>query len=102
MICVSVFSQTCVILYFAVLIDSLVRSSVCWSFLVADKRLYKRLCPSVGPSVGPSKSGKTCISFPAHPSATGIGRVSGLVSFCFFFSTAFLHFLHSVMVSWAC
>ena len=46
MICVSVFSQTCVI-------DSLVRSSVCWSFLVADNRLYKRLCPSVGPSVGP-------------------------------------------------
>ena len=26
-----------------------------------------------------SKSGKTRISAPAHPSATGIGRVSGLV-----------------------
>ena len=67
-------------------------------FLVADTQLYKRLCPSVrlsvGPSVGPSvrrsvrrsvgehesKSGKTRISAPAHPSATGIGRVSGLVS----------------------
>ena len=23
-------------------------------FLVATKRLYKRMCPSVGPSVGPS------------------------------------------------
>ena len=58
-------------------------------FLVADKRLYKRLCPSVGRSVGwlvgwsvtlESRSGKTRISAPAHPSATGIGRVSGLVS----------------------
>ena len=58
-------------------------------FLIADKRLYKRLCPSVRWSVGPSvrrsvgehelKSGKTRISAPAHPSATGIGRVSGLV-----------------------
>ena len=27
-----------------------------------------------------SKSGKTRISDPAHPSATGIGRVSGLVN----------------------
>ena len=27
-----------------------------------------------------SESGKTCISAPAHPSATGIGRVSGLVN----------------------
>ena len=36
MICVSVFSQTCVILYFAVLIDSLVRSSVRWSFLNSE------------------------------------------------------------------
>ena len=41
---------------------------------------------SVGPSVRlsvrqhESKSGKTRISAPAHPSATGIGRVSGLVS----------------------
>ena len=55
--------------------------------------LYKRPCPSVRPSVGwlvgwsvgrsvtlESKSGKTRISAPAHPSATGIGRVSGLVS----------------------
>ena len=51
------------------------------SFLVADERLYKRLCPSVRPSVGEheSKSGKTSVSAPAHPSATGIGRVSGLV-----------------------
>ena len=62
-------------------------------FLVADKRLYKRLCPSVGPSVRrsvgwsvgwsvtlESKSGKTRISAPAHLSATGIGRVSGLVT----------------------
>ena len=56
-------------------------------FLVADTQLYKRLCPSVrrlvGWSVGRSvtlelKSGKTRISAPAHPSATG-GRVSGLV-----------------------
>ena len=71
-------------------------------FLVADTQLYKRLCPSVrpsvrrsvSPSVHPSvrpsvllsirrsvmiklKSGKTRISAPAHPSATG-GRVSGL------------------------
>ena len=43
-----------------------------------------RLCPSVGRSVGwsveviESKSGKTRLSAPAHPSATG-GRVSGLV-----------------------
>ena len=57
-------------------------------FLVADKRLYKRLCPSVRWSVGPLvcrsvvielESVKTRISAPAHPSATGIGRVSGLV-----------------------
>ena len=64
-------------------------------FLVADTQLYKSLCPSVGRlvgrlvgwlvgwSVGRSvtlelKSGKTRISAPAHPSATG-GRVSGLV-----------------------
>ena len=46
--------------------------------------------PSVRPSVGPSvrwsvvielESVKTRISAPAHPSATGIGRVSGLVFF---------------------
>ena len=62
------------------------------SFLVADKRLYKRLCPSVRPSVRPLvgwlvgrsvvielESVKTRISAPAHPSATGIGHVSGLV-----------------------
>ena len=58
------------------------------TFLVADTQLYKRLCPSVGWSVGwlvgwsveviELKSGKTRISAPAHPSATG-GRVSGLV-----------------------
>ena len=60
-------------------------------FLVADTQLYKRLCPSVrrlvsrlvGRLVGRSvtlelKSWKTCISAPAHPSATD-GRVSGLV-----------------------
>ena len=56
---------------------------------VADTQLYKRLCPSVGWLVGPSvrpsvrehesKSVKTRISAPAHLSATGIGRVSGLV-----------------------
>ena len=56
-------------------------------FLVADKRLYKKLCPSVRPSVGPLvmvielESVKMRISAPAHPSATGIGRVSGLVFF---------------------
>ena len=54
-------------------------------FLVADERLYKRLCPSVCRSVRwsvgehESKSGKNSVSAPAHPSATGIGRVSGLV-----------------------
>ena len=50
-------------------------------FLVADKRLYKRLCPSVGllVMVIESKSGKPRISAPVHPSATGIGRVPGLV-----------------------
>ena len=49
-------------------------------FLVADTPVYKRLCPSIRPSVTiKSKSVKTCISAPAHPSATGIGRVSGLV-----------------------
>ena len=57
-------------------------------FLDASTHLYKRLCPSIGRSVGrlvgrsveviESKSGKTRISAPAHPSATG-GRVSGLV-----------------------
>ena len=56
-------------------------------FLVADTQLYKRLSPSVGPSVRQheSKSGKTRISAPAHPSATD-GRVSGLVflQFCQF------------------
>ena len=56
-----------------------------FEFLVADKRLYKRLCPSVRWSVSrsvgehESKSRKTHISAPAHPSATGIGRESGLV-----------------------
>ena len=39
------------------------------------------VCPSVRRSVRQheSKSGKTCISAPTHPSATGIGRVSDLV-----------------------
>ena len=60
-------------------------SSFSSPFLVADTQLYKRLCPSVGRSVGrsvrehESKSVKTRISAPAHPSATGMGRVSGLV-----------------------
>ena len=50
-------------------------------FLVAYTQFYKRLCPSVRPSVMiGSKSGKTRISAPAHPSATD-GRVSGLVLF---------------------
>ena len=54
-------------------------------FLVADTQLYKRLRPSVGPFAGRSvmvielETVKTRISAPAHPSATGIGRVSGLV-----------------------
>ena len=54
-------------------------------FLVAEKRLYKRLCPSVRWSVRPLvmvielESVKMRISAPAHPSATDIGRVSGLV-----------------------
>ena len=61
------------------------KQSVC--FLVADSGLYKRLCLSVGLSVcrsvheHESKSGNTCISVAAHLSATGIGRVSGLVFF---------------------
>ena len=55
-------------------------------FLVADTQLYKRLCPSVRRSVGPSvvielENVKTRISAPAHPSATDICRVSGLVVF---------------------
>ena len=58
------------------------------AFLVADTQLYKRLCPSVRWSVGWSvvielESVKTCISAPAHPFATGIGRVSGLVFLTF-------------------
>ena len=60
-------------------------ASVFVMFLVADTQLYKRLCPSVRPLVRHTrvvtlelKSGKTRISAPAHPSATG-GRVSGLV-----------------------
>ena len=70
--------------------------SLLYHFLVADERLYERLCPSVGLSVrwsvGPSvcrsvrwsvvikfESVKTRIFAPAHPSATIIGRVSGLV-----------------------
>ena len=59
-------------------------------FLVAVTQLYKRLCPSVRPSVRPSvmielESVKTRISAPAHPSATGIDRVSDLVLNCFSF-----------------
>ena len=51
---------------------------------------------SVGRSVGEheSKSGKTSVSAPAHPSATGIGRVSGLDTYLadlaqFYFSLIF-------------
>ena len=56
---------------------------VCLFVCVCVTQLYNRLCPSVGRSVGwyvthELKSGKTRISAPAHPSATG-GRVSGLV-----------------------
>ena len=54
---------------------------------------------SVGRSVGEheSKSGKNSVSAPAHPSATGIGRVSGLVLlvlvlFCLFSPISFLIF----------
>ena len=60
------------------------------TFLVADKRLYKRLCPSVRRLVGrsvrehESKSGENMHFRPAHPSATGIGRVSGLVFLAIF------------------
>ena len=58
-------------------------------FLVADTQFYKRLC-GVRPSVRPSvviefENVKTRISAPAHWFATGIGRVSGLVSFCLLF-----------------
>ena len=55
------------------------------SFLVVDTQLYKRLCPSIhllvhlSVMVIESESVKTRISAPAHPSATSIGRVSGLV-----------------------
>ena len=57
----------------------------CHLFLFADLRLYKRLCPSVGSLVHWSmlielERVKTRISAPAHPSATGIVSVSGLVS----------------------
>ena len=79
-----------------------------FQFLVADTQLYKRLCPSVGRSVGPlvgpwtrvEKGGNerfrtflvadSCISAPAHPSATG-GRVSGLVSQKILIEFFFLH-----------
>ena len=59
-------------------------------FLVADTQLYKRLCLSVCWLVGlsvtiESKSEKTRISAPAHPSATD-GCVSGLVTFLEFLS----------------
>ena len=66
-------------------------------FLVANTQLYKRICPSIHPSVRKheSKSGKTHISAPAHPSATD-GRVSGLVSFCFCFC-----FFFSLHVFWS-
>ena len=57
----------------------------CNFFLVSDTQLYKSLYPSIRWSVGPLvrehelKSVKTRISAPAHPSATGNARVSGLV-----------------------
>jgi len=54
-----------------------------------DTQLYKSLCPSIHPSVGPSvrqsvgvhetKSAKTRISAPAHPSATGMVVYPGLL-----------------------
>ena len=56
--------------------------------LVADRQLYKRLCPFVRLLVcrsgrgHKSKSGKTRISAPAHLSTTFMGRVSGLVFSC--------------------
>ena len=55
--------------------------SLSFIFLVADERLYKRLCPLVCWSIGQheSKSGKTSISAPALPAATDISRVSGFV-----------------------
>ena len=46
-------------------------------FLVADTQLYERHCPSVRRSVGHGDRVGKCEN--AHPSATGIGRVSGLV-----------------------
>ena len=77
-------------------------------FLVACTRLYIPLCPSVRRLVGWSvgwlvgwsvvielESVKTRISTPAHPSATGIGRVSGLVIFFFPLSFALLPQLSS-------
>ena len=80
-------------------------------FLVADTQLYKRLCPSVGRSVrrsvGPwtrvEKWGNerfrtflvadSCISAPAHPSATD-GCVSGLVFYKNNFFQFFADFNH--------
>ena len=53
--------------------------------------------PSVGRSVTlESKSGKTRISAPAHPSATDISRVSGLVFFLSFFLSFFFSFFLSL------
>ena len=51
-------------------------------FLVADTQLYKRLCPSVGRSVMVIEL-ESVKTRPAHLSATGIGRVSGLVILTF-------------------
>ena len=68
-------------------------------------RLYSLLCPSVRRLVGRSvvielESVKTCISAPAHPSATGIGRVSGLVSIIHLFIYPFIQsFIHSFIRS---
>jgi len=63
-----------------VLFPTVDRQYSSWVFLVADTQLKKSLCPSVREHE--SESVKTRISAPAHPSATGIGRVSGLVFLC--------------------
>ena len=60
--------------------DRITKSEEQRQFLVADMHLYKRLCLSIHCSmVIELDSVKTRISAPAPPSATGNGRVSGLV-----------------------
>ena len=73
-------------------LDASVMNASLYESLSVCPSVRPSVCPSVGPSfrrsVGPSvrwsvvselESVKTRISAPAHPSATGIGRVSGLV-----------------------